>query len=69
MSLCRLPYRNLCGTIRRMIDDKNDTVDHMNPNNIVVTFVSWRHIAIPSYGHQDNVVITVVVVNMDELSY
>ena len=52
--------------------DKNDTVgDHMNPNTVVVvvTFVSWRHIAIPSYGHQDNVVITVVVVNMDELSY
>ena len=58
-----------------MIDDKNDTVDHMNPNNIVVvvTFVSWRHTGIPSYGHQDNddVVVTVVVVvkdNDDELS-
>ena len=74
MSLCRLPYRNLCATIRRMIDDKNDTVDHMNPNNIVVvvTFELWRHTGIPSYGHQDNddVVVTVVVKeDDDELSY
>ena len=51
MSLCRLPYRNLCATIRRMIDDKNDTVDHMNPNNIVVvvvTFELWRHTRVPT---------------------
>ena len=34
-----------------MIDDKNDTVDHMNPNNVVVvvvTFELWRHTRVPT---------------------
>ena len=49
--------------------DKNDTVgDHMNPNTVVVvvTFVSWRHIAIPT--PQNSVVDDddVVVVNDDD---
>ena len=49
MAPCRLPSQNSYATIRRMIDDKNDTVDHMNPNNIVVvvvTFELWRHIGV-----------------------